>query len=120
MIDAKHFKTKLEDEKKELERELSEVAQKNPDNPSEWEPKTAEHDLAEADENVLADNIESYEGNTAIANSLETRLADVKNALDKIKDNTFGHCEICQKEIEVDRLEANPAARTCKAHINSL
>jgi len=118
--DTKHFKTKLEEEKKQLEAELSSVAQKNPDNPSDWEPMAVERDTAEADENLLADNVEGYEGNIAITNSLETRYNDVKSALDKIEKGTFGLCEVCNKHIEADRLEANPAARTCKAHINSL
>ena len=30
---------------------------------------------------------------------------------------TYGSCEISGEAIEVERLEANPAARTCKAHI---
>jgi RNA polymerase-binding transcription factor DksA len=119
-LDIQHLKNKLEEEQKTLEKELSEVAQKNPDNPSEWQPVSTEHDDSQADENVQATNIENLEDNTAITNSLETRYHDVKGALDKIKTNTYGLCQVCQKEIETERLEANPAARTCKEHINSL
>jgi RNA polymerase-binding transcription factor DksA len=118
-IDTINFKNKLEEEKVKLEKELSSVARKNPDNPSEWQPISTEHDASEADENIIADVIEDYEGNTAITNSLETRYNDVKSGLDKIAKGTYGTCQICNKEIELDRLEANPAARTCKEHINS-
>jgi RNA polymerase-binding transcription factor DksA len=79
-----------------------------------------ERDSSLADENVVADSIEEYEENTAITNSLEARYKDVKSGLDKIKHGVFGKCQICQREIEEDRLEANPAARTCKEHINSI
>ncbi len=115
-----HFKQKLEEERAKLETELEAVARKNPDNPSEWVAKPNEHDSSQADENIVADAIEEYEENAAIASSLETRLNDVKSGLDKIKHGVYGKCQICQKDIEDDRLEANPAARTCKEHINSL
>jgi RNA polymerase-binding transcription factor DksA len=119
-IDTNHFKNKLEEEKTKLESELASVAQKNPDNPSDWQPISVGHDIAEADENLQADAVEAFEDNTAITNSLETRYNDVKRALDKIANGTYGICEISGEEIEADRLEANPAARTCKAHINNL
>ncbi len=118
-LDIQHFKEKLEKEKASLEKELSNVASKNP-NSSDWVPKPAVRDTSTADENTVADSIEDYEENNAITNSLESRLNDVRSGLDKIKHNAYGKCQICGKEIEMDRLEANPAARTCKEHINSL
>ena len=42
---------------------------------------------------------------------------DIKRALKKIKDDEYGKCELCGEDIEEDRLEANPAARTCKKHM---
>ncbi|MBX4195944.1 TraR/DksA C4-type zinc finger protein [Candidatus Parcubacteria bacterium] len=119
-IDTEHFKEKLEKEKAELEAQLSQVARKDPNNPSNWEPKPNERDVSSADENTVADGIEEYEENNAITNALEARYKDVMSGLDKIKHGVYGKCQICQKEIEEDRLEANPAARTCKEHINSL
>jgi RNA polymerase-binding transcription factor DksA len=120
-INAEHFRERLEKEKAELETELSKVARVDPANPSNWEPlPPGERDISQADENIVADSIEEYEENTAITNSLEARYKDVKSGLDKIKHGVYGKCQICQKEIEEDRLEANPAARTCKEHINEL
>jgi DnaK suppressor protein len=117
-IDYDHFREKLETEKSELEAELSKVARVNPDNPSDWEaiPPT-DRDTSQADENVVADSIEAYEDNAAILRTLETRYNDVKSGLDKIKHGVYGLCQVCQKEIETDRLEANPSARTCKEHM---
>jgi RNA polymerase-binding transcription factor DksA len=117
-IDIEHFKNKLEEEKLELEAELKKVGRQNPDNPSDWEPKPAEHDVSQADENTVADSISDFEDASAIVSTLEARYKDVRSGLDKIKHGVFGKCQICQKEIESDRLEANPAARTCKEHMN--
>ena len=118
-IDYEHFKKKLEAEKKLLESELKKVGRINPDNPSDWEPTPpTDRDISQADENTVADSIEGYSGNMAIVNTLEKRYMDVKSGLDKIKHGTYGTCQICGKEIESDRLEANPSARTCKKHVD--
>ena len=117
-IDYEHFKKKLEAEKKLLEEEMGKVARRNPDNPSDWEavPPT-DQDSSQADENVVADSIEAYEDNISILNTLETRYNDLKSGLDKIKHGVYGKCQVCNEEIEVERLEANPSARTCKQHM---
>lgn len=116
-IDTNHFKKILEGEQTNLENELSKVATQNPNNPSDWEPLPVEREASIADENVVADSIEEFEENTAIVNSLVARLNDVKSGLDKIAHDVYGTCQVCKKEIEMDRLEANPAARTCKEHM---
>ena len=116
-IDYDHFKGKLEAEKVVLEGELGEVGRKNPDNPLDWEATPAEGAVREADENAAADNVEEYAENAAILNTLETRYNAVKNALERIKEGTYGICEVGGEEIELDRLEANPSATTCKAHM---
>ena len=117
-IDYEHFKEKLEAEKALLETELEKVARRNPDNSSDWEaiPPT-DRDTSQADENTVADGIEDYEDNISILNTLETRYNDIKSGLDKIKHGVYGKCQVCQEEIEVERLEANPSARTCKKHM---
>ncbi len=119
-VDYNHFKKKLEAEKKVLEKELAKVGRVNPDNPSDWEATSpADRDISQADENTAADAIEGYEDNVAIVKTLEDRYKDVKSGLDKIKHKTYGFCQICGEEIEIDRLEANPGARTCKEHIDT-
>ncbi|MBI2065474.1 MAG: TraR/DksA C4-type zinc finger protein [Candidatus Zambryskibacteria bacterium] len=116
-IDYGYFKNKLETEKKLLEKELEKVGRRNPDNLLDWEAIPADKESSQADENVAADKIEGYEENVAIVNTLETRYQDIKDALDKIKQGTYGLCEVSGEEIEIERLEANPSARTCKLHI---
>ena len=120
--DYTHFKEKLEAEKKLLEEELAKVGRINPDNPSDWEatPGVVDRDTSQADENTVADSIEEYEDNAAIVDTLEKRYNDIKSGLDKIEHGVYGTCQICGKEIETDRLEANPSARTCKEHIDTV
>lgn len=117
-IDTTHFKQKLEKELAVLETELKSVGHKNPDNPKDWEPSSGEVDVNASDLADIADNIESYESNTAILKPLEKQYNEVKLALDKIKKGKYGICEVSGEPIEVERLEANPSARTCMAHMD--
>ena len=119
-IDYEYFKKKLEAEKKLVEKELEKVGRRNPDNPSDWEAEPTLRDSSQADENTVADAIEELDDNSAIVNTLEKRYNDIRSGLDKIKHGTYGLCQICGKEIEKDRLEANPSARTCKEHMDSI
>ncbi|MDO8728856.1 MAG: TraR/DksA C4-type zinc finger protein [bacterium] len=116
-IDIAHFKTKLEEEERFLEEELKKVGRRNPDNLSDWEAVPTDKDSSQADENTIADNVENYEDNVAIVDTLETRYQEIKNALDKINQNIFGLCQSCNKEIDAERLEANPSAKTCREHM---
>ncbi len=107
------YKTKLEAEKKLVETELGGLGRV--DTKGDWEAVPEAQTAPEADENDLADRAEGYEERTATLSVLEPRLKDINDALAKIEDGTYGTCEVCGKPIEEDRLEANPAARTCKA-----
>lgn len=116
-IDLKHFKGKLDAEKKLLEEELNKVGRRNPDSPTDWIPAPAADSRVHADENLAADEIEEFEENLAIVNTLEVRYQEVKSALEKMDQGTYGTCSVCGEEIEADRLEANPSASTCKKHM---
>lgn len=119
-IDYEYFRKKLEDEKALVERELERVGRRNPDQKGDWEPTPSleDRDVSQADENTVADSIEEFEDNAAILSTLETRYNDIKSGLDKIKHGVYGICQVCNQEIEHDRLEANPSARTCKTHMD--
>src|SRR3989344_8099003 len=100
-----HFKEMLVKECTRSETELKTVARKNPDQAGDWEatePDSASQDVTE--EADLADNMEQFENNNAIVEQLETQLRDVKAALEKIENGTYGVCEVSGEEIEEDRL----------------
>jgi len=110
------LKTRLEAEKVLLQEELAAIAHKNPKNPKDWEAVPAES--GETDfRDEAADRIEDFEERQAETEPLEKRLDNVEKALGHLANHTYGQCEICQAPIEAARLEANPAARTCKKHL---
>jgi RNA polymerase-binding transcription factor DksA len=118
MIDTNVYKKALEEEKVRLENELSTIGRRNPSNPADWEAVPGDTGQ-ESDPNDAADLIEGYEANSAILKDLEARYNDVLAALTRMQNNTYGVCEIGGEEIEVERLNADPAAKTCKAHLNN-
>ena len=120
-MDTAKYKEKLEGEKVTLENELRTVGRRNPSNPADWEPTPGvSNGNLRADRNEAADKIEQFEENSAILKELEIRYNNVIGALKKIEDGSFGVCEVSGEKIEEDRLEANPAARTCKKHLGEL
>jgi len=117
MIDTKKYEEILKNELAQVEAELKTVGRINPDNPADWEAKPADMDIHRSEADEVADNIEAFEENSAVLKQLEIRYNEIKNALEKISNGTYGICEISGEPIEEDRLEANPAAKTCKKHI---
>lgn len=114
-----YFKQKLEQEKKLLEEELNTLGVPKKDNPKDWDVIPSEREQAIESKDDMADRLEDIEEREAAETPLETRFKEVLHALKKIEAGQYGRCEIDGQEIESDRLEANPAARTCKNHINN-
>ncbi len=70
----------------------------------------------EADPIDVADNIEELSINVPLVGEMQTRKKEVEEALQRIEKGLYGTCEVCQEPIPFDRLEANPAAKTCVEH----
>jgi RNA polymerase-binding transcription factor DksA len=111
------FRERLEEEKVRLETRMASVGKRNPAVPNDWEPVPSELG-AEADLADQADVIVSREENTAILADLEARYDAVLAALTRIEKGTYGICSVCGGKIEEARLDADPAAETCKAHLH--
>jgi DnaK suppressor protein len=116
-MNTEHFRTRLNEEKAALETALATVGRKNPSNPNDWEATPEETGL-EADPNDRADQMEEYGNNNAILTDLEARYNEVLGAIAKLDDGTYGTCRVGGEPIEEDRLDADPSADTCKAHLN--
>jgi DnaK suppressor protein len=117
-IDINYFKNKLNQELKILDAELQRVAQKNPSNSNDWQVKPADVEEETSDfRDEVAGQIEEMDEKVEIEANLESRWRHVKSALAKIERGAYGLCEIGNEPIELERLEANPAARTCKQHL---
>ncbi len=113
-----NYQAKLEEEKKTLVQELTKLGKKDPET-GEWEAAPQAFEEGEADPNTNADRFEDFEERSALVTTLQARLDDVEHALARIESGDFGKCEVCGNDIEEARLEANPSAQTCMAHMNS-
>ncbi len=118
MEDINVHKAELERMLTELTEELKTVGIHDPKNPSDWVAVPERTDTSEPDMDLVADAAEDWAERRDLVATLETRYNTLVQALAKIEAGTFGTCEICAAPIEEDRLRANPAARTDKAHMN--
>ncbi len=117
MKNTNHYNEKLLTEKANLEEELGSIAIFNTET-NVWEATPDQDMMGEIDDNDAADRFEDFEGRSGMVTTLQARLSDVEKALKKIEEGTYGICEIGGEKIEPERLEANPSAKTCKAHMN--
>ena len=116
MLDKKKIKEKLEKERDELLEQMRGMGKFDPET-KEWEATPQEQSIPEADQNDMADRFEDFEARSSMIQTLEPRLQEVLKAIKNINKESFGKCEVCKKDIEVARLNANPSARTCKKHM---
>jgi DnaK suppressor protein len=102
------LKEKLLGEKRRLESELLRFADATGTTGSY---ETRIEDMGtDPDEN--ASEVEEYVDNLGLEQNLEAQLKDVNDALAKMEQGTYGICEKTGTEIDLDRLEAYPGART--------
>ncbi len=117
-MDTNNWAEKLKLEQARLTADLNAIAERKPGTPGEWQAVPEKSSLdTRAD---VAEKFEELEERRATEHNLEISLREVETALERINNGTYGKCEVGGEPIEMDRLEANPAARTCKAHLNDL
>jgi len=114
------LKKKLEHEKVLLREDLLRFADKDKKVADDYDTRFPNFGERSSAPDEDAKEVETYENLLAIEYALETRLKEIKEALEKIKNNAYGHCESCKKEIELGRLKANPAAKTCLSCTNKV
>lgn len=105
------LKEKLEQEKASLEKELESFAVEDKNLKDNWDAKRPKSPDADMEEK--ADESQEYENLLSLEHSLELKLKDVNQALEKIEKGEYGICERCGKQIEQDRLMAYPGGRLC-------
>lgn len=110
------IREQLTRKKKELEQQLSSFAKKDPDLKGNW---TAEYeDLGEEwDDN--AQEVTEYDKNVSLEQSFEIHLLQVKDALGRIEEGTFGFCKEDGKPIDPKRLMVYPETTVCQHHAAS-
>ena len=118
--DLAEIQSKLLQEKTNLEKELSEIARKNPHNPEDYQAVFEEYgdDLSE---NVS--EVAKFDLNLSLEQTLEKALRDVNNTLESIEKGGYGICKYCNQPIDKARLLARPtssACVSCKTKLKSL
>jgi len=109
------IKKKLESEKTAIESELSKIAVPNEKVPGDWQSKFpyGNHDTGTASLERQADEVEEYSMRLPLEHQLETKLAAINEALQRIEKGTYGICLKCGKAIPLQRLEIFPEAGLC-------
>lgn len=117
-MNTEHFKGKLEAEQDLLVKQLADIAVEGEN--GLWNAKDPQMDVMSpaAEPNEAADKVEELDERGEEVTGLSARLDDVRQALQNIERNAYGICDMCSQAIEEERLEANPAARTCMAHMH--
>lgn len=118
MKDTDTYKKILENELADLEEELKAIGVHDPKNLKDWVATPEGVNVPDADPNTSADRVEAWDERRGTVAVLEGRYNNLVRALEKIEAGTYGTCEVGGETIEADRLEANPAARTCKEHMD--
>ncbi len=103
-------KEQIEFFKKELE-ERRDMIQKNLDMTSQDMDSMARNDLR--DEADFASTSLGRAVDTAILTQQANELAEIELALAKINDDIYGVCEMCEEEINIERLKVKVFARYC-------
>ncbi len=108
MANHAHFKTILENEKKQI---IQGLQQKK-------ETRTQTTELSQYD-NHPADNateLVDREYSMALNTHQQNELAEINSALLAIEEGTYGRCKTCKKEIPAERLNAIPTTLYCIEH----
>jgi DnaK suppressor protein len=110
---VEEIKAKLEQEYKELTKDLGDFSKKD--------PKAVKPDFITLfpeygdDEDENAGEIAAYSNNLALEDKLEKEFRDIQNALKRIEKGEYGLCKYCKQEISEERLRARPTSTSCVA-----
>jgi len=104
------LKAALLKEKEELEKNLARIAR--PVDKQDGDYETSFEDIG-TDREDNASEVEQYSDNLPVEFALEKKLKDIISALERMENGTYGICENCNTEISLERLRANPSAKTC-------
>ena len=109
------LKDKLEKEKTAMEEQLKTFADKDPNLKGDWDSKFPQFngEFGGAALESAADEVEEYGSRLSVEHSMELKLRDINIALENIKNEKYGKCDNCGKEIDERRLMVSPAARFC-------
>lgn len=108
------LKKSLEAERDRLVAELQSFAKPAEGVRGDWDAEYPKFETSESGSHASleekGDEVEEYEMRLAAEHSLESRLLEVTQALERMGKGTYGVCTKCRKPMQLERLRANPAA----------
>lgn len=107
-IDIEKYRKRLIEERDRLSNEIMTV-----DRAEIAEPISYELDITSSDAPVID---EATDIQVALVNMKSDRLQRINAALQGMDEGTYGKCDVCGKEIESKRLDAEPTATICMEH----
>ncbi len=115
-----HFKDILLKEQDSLIEAMGTIGQLSDIGDGHWETHTDPDENKELEPDALADKFEEEATNEGVLETLEERLREITDAIERVNSGTYGKCMTCtmngrDKEIEKEKLEANAATTTCVA-----
>lgn len=118
MLSAKQiseFKSELENQKRELDQryEMNEHLNLTSGHAHESVGELSSYDNHPGDEGT---ELYEREKDIALSEHYRNELTNIKKALNAIENGTYGKCEVCGKEIALQRLEALPTTTYCIEH----
>jgi RNA polymerase-binding protein DksA len=110
-IDTDHFRQELEQGRERLLRTIEHHDIGN----ASLEEETGELLSGSADNHLADTATETYERelDEGLEEDAREQLRQIEHALERIESGQYGMCEVCGKEIPVERLEAMPSATLC-------
>jgi RNA polymerase-binding protein DksA len=110
-IDTAHFQEELE----QVRGRLLKTIEHHDIGTASLEEETGEAVSGSADNHMADTATETYERelDEGLEEDARDQLRQVDKALARIESGEYGRCEICGKEIPVDRLEAVPWTTLC-------
>jgi RNA polymerase-binding protein DksA len=109
-LDLNAFRARLETRRGEIQDEIARLEEQAM-NVNQVEGYGVKNHPAED-----ATEIYDRERSLAISAVMQRELEQIDHALERIAAGTYGVCEVCQRPIPVERLEARPFATLCIEH----
>jgi RNA polymerase-binding transcription factor DksA len=110
----------LTKERQMLEANLEDLGAQDPEDRTNWDAKFPNMEEEKSGSSSIleegADEVEEFDRRIETESVQRDRYRDVLRALKKLDTEGYGLCESCGNEIPLERLRANPAARTDIEH----
>lgn len=111
--ELKYFKNKLTEEKKDILKSIESKIKEGPKGTNIRNDELSKYDNHPGER---ATEVFLMEQSLQFEESLKKALNEINKSLEDIETGGYGICEVCEKDIEKERLESIPYVKTCAEH----